>query len=183
MTIPAWESSNAYGHANLYLRTPSVPAGPWFWDPEVNPSEVAWPDDVVMVPHHPNTGQLFARGEHKQAWRQGKYWTKYDWSIPNARARLVEIVQGRSNFEADALNDEWGIVMGEQGAAVQDALAMGWRLGFVAGTDNHEGHPTQRNGQLRGHDLFSRRRVDARCDLAGHGSAPNLRHLRRADCL
>lgn len=154
VTLPAWESSNAYGHANLYLRTPESTAGPWHWNPEVNPSEVAWPDDVIMVPHHTNTGQLIARGEHKEAWRQGRYWAKYDWSIPNPRARLVEIVQGRSNFEADALDADWGITMGEQGASVQDALAMGWRLGFVAGTDNHEGHPTQRNGRYVGLTCF-----------------------------
>ncbi len=154
VTLPAWESSNAYGHANLYLRTPQSKAGPWYWNPAVNPSEVAWPEDVVMVPHHPNTGQLIARGEHKAAWRAGRYWAKYDWSIPNPRARLVEIVQGRSNFEADALDAEWGIRMGEQGASVRDALAQGWRLGFVAGTDNHEGHPTQRNGRYVGLTCF-----------------------------
>ena len=27
VTIPAWESSNAYGHANLFLRTPDVDGG------------------------------------------------------------------------------------------------------------------------------------------------------------
>lgn len=154
VTLPAWESSNAYGHANLYLRTPASKTGPWYWNPEVNPSEVSWPDDVVMVPHHTNTGQPIARGEHKEAWRQGRYWAKYDWLIPNPRARLVEVVQGRSNFEADALDSEWGIVMGEQGASVQNALAMGWRLGFVAGTDNHEGHPTQRHGRYVGMTCF-----------------------------
>lgn len=154
VTIPAWESSNAYGHANLYLRRPDVDAGPWLWNPEVNPSEVTWPDDVVMVPHHTNTGQLIPRGAHRDAWRQGRYWAKYDWTIPNARARLVEIVQGRGNFEADALDAEWGIRMGEQGASVQDALARGWRLGFVAGTDNHQGHPTQRDGEYVGLTCF-----------------------------
>jgi len=154
VTIPAWESSNAYGHANLYLRRPDVDAGPWLWNPEVNPSEVDWPDDVILVPHHTNTGQIIARGAHRDAWRQGRYWAKYDWSIPNPRARLVEIVQGRGNFEANALDAEWGIHMGEQNASVQDALAQGWRLGFVAGTDNHEGHPTQRNGEYVGLTCF-----------------------------
>lgn len=154
VTLPAWESSNAYGHANLYLRSPTSEAGPWCWNPEVNPSEVSWPSDVVMVPHHTNAGQVIARGEHKNAWRQGRYWTRYDWSIRNPRARLVEIVQGRSNFEADSLDEKWGITMGGQGASVQDALARGWRLGFVAGTDNHEGHPTQRNGRYVGLTCF-----------------------------
>ena len=154
VTLPAWESSNAYGHANLYLRTPDVDAGPWFWNPDVCPSEVTWDDNVIMVPHHTNTGQLFAHGEHREMMDKGSYWTKYDWCIPNARARLVEIVQGRSNFEADALDEAWGIHMGEQGASVQDALNMGWRLGFVAGTDNHEGYPTQRNGAYVGMTCF-----------------------------
>ena len=64
------------------------------------------------------------------------------------------MVQGRSNFEADALDERWGIRMGEQGASVQDALTQGWRLGFVAGTDNHEGHPTQRDGIYVGLTCF-----------------------------
>ena len=63
---------------------------------------------------------------------------------------MVEIVQGRSNFEADVLDDYWGIKMGGQGASVQDALELGWRVGFVAGTDNHEGYPTQRPGRYVG---------------------------------
>lgn len=154
VTIPAWESSNAYGHANLYLRSPQVEAGPWYWNPDVCPSEVIWPQDVVMVPHHTNAGQIFPRGQHRETMDRGIYWTKYDWSVPNARARLVEIVQGRGNFEADALDETWGIHMGEQGASVQDALAQGWRLGFVAGTDNHEGHPTQRDGRYVGMTCF-----------------------------
>ena len=169
VTLPAWENSNAYGHANLYLRSPQVEAGPWLWNPDVCPSAVAWPDDVVMVPHHTNTGQIFTPGEHREAVDRGIYWAKYDWSIPNRRARLVEIVQGRSNFEADALDDDWGIRMGEQGASVQDALALGWRLGFVAGTDNHEGHPTQRDGQYVGLTCFRASEFDTRGHLAGNG--------------
>ena len=46
VTIPAWESSNAYGHANLYLRTPEVDGGTWHWKPELCPSEVVWDEDV-----------------------------------------------------------------------------------------------------------------------------------------
>ena len=150
VTVPAWESSNAYGHANLYLRTPESKGGTWLWNPDVCPSEVTFPDDVVMVPHHPNCGQVIERGTHRELLSKGIFWAKYDWSIPNPRARLVEIVQGRSNFEADALDAYWGIKMGDQGASVQDALALGWRLGFVAGTDNHEGYPTQKPGQYVG---------------------------------
>jgi hypothetical protein len=82
------------------------------------------------------------------------YWSKYHWEFANDRARLVEIVQGRGNFEADATDEAWGIRTGGQGASVQDALAAGWQLGFVAGTDNHEGHPTQKAGQYVGLTCF-----------------------------
>ncbi len=66
VTIPAWESSNAYGHANLYLRTPEVDGGTWHWKPELCPSEVTWDRDVVMVPHHPNCGQPIEYGKHRE---------------------------------------------------------------------------------------------------------------------
>ena len=143
VTIPAWESSNAYGHANLYLRTPEVDGGTWHWKPELCPSEVAWDRDVVVVPHHPNCGQPIEYGQHRVVMGKSFYWSEYHWEFPNERARLVEIVQGRGNFEADALDEYWGIRNGGMGASVQDAFARGWRLGFVAGTDNHQGHPTQ----------------------------------------
>ena len=156
VTIPAWESSNAYGHANLYLRSPNVDGGTWNWKPDLCPSEVTWDKDVVMVPHHPNAGQVatFEHGQHREVMGKSFYWSKYHWEFPNERARLVEIVQGRGNFEADGLDDYWGIRMGEQGASVQDAFAQGWRLGFVAGTDNHQGHPTHSPGAYVGLTCF-----------------------------
>jgi len=156
VTIPAWESSNAYGHANLYLRTPEADGGTWYWNPDVCPSQVDWNRDVVMVPHHPNCGQPieFEHGQHRAVMGKQFYWSKYHWNYANERARLVEIVQSRGNFEADALDEYWGIKAGEQGASVQDALAMGWRLGFVAGTDNHQGHPTQQPGGYIGMTCF-----------------------------
>ena len=109
-----------------------------------------------MVPHHPNAGQVptFEHGQHREVMGKSFYWSKYHWEFPNERARLVEIVQGRGNFEADALDDYWGIRVGEQGASVQDAFAQGWRLGFVAGTDNHQGHPTHSPGGYTGMTCF-----------------------------
>ena len=154
MTSPAWESSNAYGHANLFLRTPDVDGGTWNWKPDLSPSQVTWDKDVVMVPHHPNCGQIVEYGKHREVMGQSFYWSKYHWEFPNERARLVEIVQGRGNFEADALDDYWGIRLGEQGASVQDAFAQGWRLGFVAGTDNHQGYPTHSPGAYVGMTCF-----------------------------
>lgn len=154
VTLPAWESSNSYGHANVYLQTAASDAGPWLWDPDLCPSEVEWPADAIVVPHHTNAGQPIPRGQSRQLLAKGLYWGKYDWSVPNPRVRLAEIVQGRGCFESDAPDPEWGVRLGNQGASLRDALARGWHLGFVAGTDNHEGHPTQTRGQYVGLTCF-----------------------------
>ncbi|MSR84130.1 MAG: hypothetical protein EXS58_14600 [Candidatus Latescibacteria bacterium] len=147
VTLPAWESSNAYGHANVYLRSREVDVGTWYWDPEVNPSEVAWPPDVVVVPHHPTAGQVLPRGKHRELLSKGIYWTEYDWSFPNDRVRLVEVLGGGGNYESSRFDAAWGIAEEGQGSSIQDAFARGWRLGFTGGTDNHEGHPTQLMGR------------------------------------
>ena len=145
VTLPAWESSNSYGHANLYLRTADVEGGPWLWDPDCCPSEQAWDPDVVVVPHHTNQGTPMPSGQSRALFRKGQYWGSYDWSHWNERVRLVEMVQTRGAFEADAPDAYWGIRAAGSRASVRDALRIGWRLGFVAGTDNHCGHPTQSN--------------------------------------
>lgn len=151
VTIPAWEWSAVPGHANIYMRSPDVDAGPDVADPIETPSyghfdvefgddpgllphEYDWPDEVVLVPHHTNARDAF----------DGKYWRNWDWSIANDRIRSVEIVQGRGNFEADRPDETWDIRSGGVGSSVQDALERGYRLGFVAGTDNHRGFPTVR---------------------------------------
>lgn len=144
VTLPAWEWSTNRGHVNLYLRTPTTAGGP---DREVAgrlPYEVAWPRDVVAIPHHTNIRSYNFKvdGTH--------YWREYDWSVRNERIRLVEVVQGRGNFETDQCDAEWGVVTENIGASVRDALAMGWRIGFVGGTDNHSGYPT-RDPQRPGH--------------------------------
>lgn len=155
VTIPAWESSTAYGHANIFLKSPATDAAPEYWDPARNPSEVEWPADAVVIPHHPSAGEEpFSREEYRQALSDGLYWTIYDWSIPNPRVRLVEIVQGRGNFEADTPDTYWGIHCGNRGASIQDAFRKGWRLGFTAGTDNHQAYPTQLNGIYIGMTCF-----------------------------
>lgn len=155
VTIPAWESSTAYGHANIYLKSSKTDADPGNWDPARNPSEMTWPEDALVIPHHTNAGEdPFSREQYAQALSDGLYWTIYDWTVPNHRVRLVEIVQGRGDFEADTVDPTWDIKQGNRGASIQDAFRLGWRLGFVAGTDNHQAYPTHLNGQYTGMTCF-----------------------------
>ena len=139
VTLHGWEWSTNRGHANIYLRHPDVDADTTRVgrDGIRHPAETDWPADVFVVPHHTNirSAQRNAQGEH--------YWWEYDWHKPNRRVRLVELIQGRGNFEGDQLDDDWGIVTGDIGASVQDALNMGYRIGFTGGTDNHNGYPTR----------------------------------------
>ena len=145
VTLPSWESSTTYGHANVYLRSADVDGGPWHWDPDRCPSAVSWDPGVVVVPHHTNQGTPMASGKSRELLSKGEYWGSYDWTLPNERVRLVEMVQNRGCFEADLPDEYWDIVGAGSRAAVRDAMRMGWRLGFVAGTDNHKGYPTQDN--------------------------------------
>ncbi len=48
----------------------------------------------------------------------------------------------------------WDIKQGGRGCSIQDAFRLGWRLGFVAGTDNHQAYPTQLSGHYTGMTCF-----------------------------
>ena len=149
IALHGWEWSARSGHANIYLRDATVPAGPDVSDPDDWPSfghfdpddprphDVDWPADALVVPHHTNA-QAKARDENRE-----RYWQTYDWDAPNHRARLVEIFQNRGNFEADTMDEEWGVQTGNRGASVRDALSREYHLGFTSGTDNHTGGPTR----------------------------------------
>ena len=138
VTIHAWEWSTRFGHGNLYLRARDTDAGPEHCNKVVgHPVEHDWPDDAVLIPHHTNirSNEIREDGEH--------YWYEFKFDKHNARMKLFEIIQTRGNFESDTLDDEWGIVTGDIGASLQDALAAGHRLGVVSGTDNHSSFPTR----------------------------------------
>jgi hypothetical protein len=139
VTLPSWEWSTPTGHANVYLRTTAVGAGPERAAEDSHPSRLAWPRDTIVIPHHTNIDSSYDDPDN-----DGEiHWHEYDWSVPNPAIRLVEIVQCRGNFEADTVDPDWGIVTGGIGASVQDALDRGYRIGFVGGTDNHSGAPTR----------------------------------------
>jgi len=143
VVLPAWEWSTPRGHSNIYLRRPDAPAGPELAGTANHPGNADWPDEAVVVPHHTNIRSTARKADGSH------YWHEFDWSLPNRRVRLVELLQTRGNFEADQIDDDWGVVTGGIGASVRDALAMGHRIGFVGGTDNHTAFPT-RDAQMGG---------------------------------
>jgi hypothetical protein len=107
------------GHKNVYYRGDWGPFHQWHRGVHATPTDL-WGDldaaglDALTVPHHTRA----MRG--------------VDWSFRNdRRQRLVEICS------------QWGI--SERGGphSVQAALAMGHRLGFVGGTDSHDGLANQ----------------------------------------
>lgn len=99
---------------------------------------------ALVIPHHPNT--------HSESGLLLGKWRETDWSVHDDRfQRLVEITQLRGSFERDT-PDGNDVVLGGRGAAVQNALARGCRVGFVGGTDNHRGHPGSRLDHMGGVD-------------------------------
>ena len=155
VTIPAWESSNAYGHANVFLRTPASRGHTGMWRPDTSPSDNPWPDDVVVIPHHTTSGQyVFPQDAYWEYQSTERYWGAYDWSVANNRVRLVEIVQARGSAETNERDTYWGVRNEGTGASVRDALGRGQRIGFVAGTDNHLGFPIQIAGVYTGLTAF-----------------------------
>ena len=78
--------------------------------------------DAVVIPHHTDL--------------RSRYWSETNWSVRHDRLQpVVEICQNRGSFESAADRPQ------SQGASVQTALALGHKLGFIGGTDNHQGHP------------------------------------------
>jgi hypothetical protein len=138
--LPSWEWSTAHGHANVYLRSAGVDAGPRRFAEAAHPGDLEWPPDTFIVPHHTNIDSTYDEPDRDDVEPK---WFEYDWSKKNPAIRLVEVAQCRGNFEADEVDPAWGIVTGGIGASVQDALEQGYRIGFIGGTDNHSSAPTR----------------------------------------
>ncbi|HET7571444.1 MAG TPA: CehA/McbA family metallohydrolase [Gaiellaceae bacterium] len=138
-TLHSWEWSTRHGHANVYLRPPDPPAGPEREVEAEHPSHLEWPEGTIVIPHHTNIDSSYDDPDYDGP----VHWFPYDWSRRNPAIRLVEVAQCRGNFEADEIDPAWGIVTEGLGSSVQDALAMGYRIGFVGGTDNHSSAPSR----------------------------------------
>ena len=114
-----WGGTGSSGHKNIYYRGDSGPFHYWYQGEHRDPNAL-WEDmaarglEALTVPHHP------------------KSMGGADWRFRNDRyQRLVEICS------------MWDIAEESGPLSVQAALAMGHRLGFVGGTDSHNGLANQ----------------------------------------
>ena len=157
--VPAAELSRRYGHANIYAdswdllleltgRFAAELAPAWERQPDRYdlPSLVRLcpPGRALVVPHHTNMDSYVREGVVREDGRPA--WCAMHWPQPANRdvVRLVEMVQTRGCFEAEETDERWRIWDGGLGGSVRTALARGYRLGFVGGTDNHSGWPTRK---------------------------------------
>ena len=164
-TIPGAELSGRYGHANLYAadfetflqivkRFPYELLPAWREMPNDYPLEILsalCPEGRAMVvPHHTNMDSWVDAGVVHSDGRP--FWCALHWPSPTPLVRqgtrLVEIVQNRGAFESEAPDPDWRVRWGGFGGSVQTALARGYRLGFVGGTDNHTGWPARLTGKV-----------------------------------
>jgi len=147
VTIPAYELGWRTGHKNIYYADDATPAFPG------KGLDQLWAfladKECLVIPHHTNT--------HSETDRE-LAWGPHDLTTINPKfERLIEICQNRGSFERDEIGDE--VSFGGFGSSVRDALARGYRLGFVGGTDTHRGRP--------GSPLSNQSGLDARAHVTG----------------
>ena len=141
-TFFGWEASSDRGHENLYFTDPDHPmvchgsAGYSGGRPERFPEELDRIPDFLRIPHHTN-----AVAETRDMDTDVPFWHEYPWNRPSETVRLAEIIQIRGNQERNVYSDVWRGWHQHHGASLQDALAQGYEIGFVGGTDNHCGWP------------------------------------------
>ena len=157
--VPAAELSRRYGHANIYTeswdllleltgRFAAELAPAWERQPDrydlASLVRLCPPGRALVVPHHTNMDSFVREGVVREDGRPA--WCAMHWPRPANRdvVRLVEMVQTRGCFEAEETDARWRIWDGGLGGSVRTALARGYRLGFVGGTDNHSGWPTRK---------------------------------------
>ena len=157
--VPAAELSRRYGHANIYAeswdllleltgRFAAELAPAWERQPDrydlASLVRLCPPGRALVVPHHTNMDSFVREGVVREDGRPA--WCAMHWPQPANRdvVRLVEMEQTRGCFEAEETDSRWRIWDGGLGGSVRTALARGYRLGFVGGTDNHSGWPTRK---------------------------------------
>jgi len=127
-------TSQTHGHRNVYFRGNGGPALSWMDEATDSPAKL-WSalegHDCTVVPHHPS-GLWFTNPIRGLAVN--------DWSRAHPKECLVEIFSNWGNSERLGDPDNF-TVLASGGHFVQDALDMGRKLGLIASSDSHNGHP------------------------------------------
>ena len=127
-------SSQAFGHRNVYYRGEDGPVFSYRGETSNTPREL-WkllePYECIVVPHHsPGIYMPLSLG-----------FASMDWSRANDDLeRLVEIFSCHGNSERLGDEDNFALLTAG-GHFVEDALSMGRKLGLLASSDSHNGHP------------------------------------------
>lgn len=141
-TFYGWEDASRQGHQNYYFLESDHPmicggsAGVSHGGPLANNGILEQQTGVLAIPHHTNSVAETRRIEDDTP-----MWYPYPWDKPLEALRLVEVMQTRGLQERNQCADCWRGWHQGFGASAQDALAQGYRIGFVGGTDNHAGWP------------------------------------------
>ena len=140
VTLPGFEwTSRRYGHRNVYYRdTANCPLiRSLNGSIELRPTRL-WEElrqrgiKAITVPHHTNVSPF-----------------PVDWSFHDPEyERLVEVYSSWGNSEYYGAPLSWPPHRVE-GCSVQDGLARGYKLGIIASSDSHDGHPGNAHG-IRG---------------------------------
>jgi len=153
-TFFGWENATGRGHENYYFTDPDHPlvCGGSAGLTGGRPDEVADQlreihrnHDFFAVPHHTNSV-----AETRDIEDDTPYWHPYPWTAPEDYVRLIEIMQQRGNQEKNVYDDAWRGWHQNYRASAQDALALGYKIGFVGGTDNHCGWPARAFAECEG---------------------------------
>jgi hypothetical protein len=141
VSLPAVETGYKTGHKNIYFADEDIEAIPRhatldeLW-------RCAEANRALVISHHTNTHSETDRYE---------CWSNHDLTTINTQFEsVIEICQVRGSFEKDDIGA--GVNFGGFGSSIQDALAMGFRLGFVGGTDTHRARPGLRRSHQSGLD-------------------------------
>lgn len=151
--IAGAELSQRFGHANIYAvdfptfaeitdkfkkTFANIHKGRSY--PHSEMASLCPPGRALYIPHHTNTSSGAVLNADSLP-----LWYPMTWPVcgANEALRLVEICQVRGTFETEEIDKSWGMQDRGGGGSVQTALTRGYRIGFVAGTDNHNGWPTR----------------------------------------
>lgn len=154
VTLFGWENSTREGHDNYYFTEPHHPVGsngeskvrgkkPYEVRDQLSKlhDELDADKKFIAIPHHTNAVAETYRADGTP------YWYPYQFTKPDSHHRLIEIFQARGNMERNQYTDAWRGWY-SQGSSAQDALALGYKLGFTAGTDSHTGRPVRSNAAI-----------------------------------